>query len=92
MLLVHPIRLGIVEHRVASYTATEAIDAFEVGLHVGFPLALGPTVTAMLKTNRCIYRECGRAICIRRVHVIFQSITCDAHIVLLVKIVKTGAG
>jgi hypothetical protein len=92
MLLVHPVHLRIIERRVASYTAAETVDAFEVRLHVRFPLALGPTVAAVLKTNGRIYRERGRAIRIRRVHVIFQSITCDAHIVLLVKIVKLGAG
>lgn len=92
MFLVHLVCFGIVERRVASYTAAETVDAFEVGLHVGFPLALGPTVAAVLETNGRIDRECGRAIRIRRIRIIFQSITRDAHVVLLVKIVKPGAG
>jgi len=92
MFLVHLVRFGIVERRVASYTTAETVDAFEVGLHIGFPLAFGPTVAAVLETNGRIYRECGGAICIRRIHIIFQSVTCDAHVVLLVKIVKPGAG
>lgn len=92
MFLVHLVCFGIVERRVASYTAAETVNTFEVGLYIRFPLALWPTVAAVLETNGRIDRECGRTIRIRRVRVIFQSVTGDAHVVLLVKIVKAGAG
>ena len=92
MFLVHLVRLGIVERRIALDTAAETVDPFQIGLHVRFPLAFGPAIAAVLETDSGVYRERGGAIRIRRVQIVLHRVARDAHIVLLVKIVELGAG
>jgi len=70
VLLVHLVRLGVVEGLVATDAGAETVDAFEVGFHVRFPLTLGPTIATVLETDRGIYRECRGAIRIRRIDVV----------------------
>ena len=70
VLIVHLVRIGIVEGLVATDARAETVDAFEVGFHVRFPLALGPTIATVLETDRGIYRKCRGAIRIRRVDVV----------------------
>ena len=60
MFLVHLVRLRVIKRRVALHTTTEPINPFQIGFHVGFPLAFGPAITAVLETNGGVYRERGQ--------------------------------
>ena len=91
MFPIHLVRLGIVEDVIAADATTESVNTLQVRLHVGLPLTFGPTVATVLKTDRGIYRECCGAIRIRRIHVILESVTCDAHVIFLVEVVKLEA-
>ena len=90
-LIVHLVRCGIVEGLVAPDATAEAVDAFEIGFYVGLPLAFGPTVATVLETDGGVYGEGGGAILVRRIHIILESVTCDAHVILLVEVVEFEA-
>jgi len=90
-LVIHLVRRGVIEDVVASDATAEAVDAFEIGFHVGLPLAFGPTVATVLETNGGVYGEGGGAILVRRIHIILESVTCDAHVILLVEVIEFEA-
>jgi hypothetical protein len=55
--LIHFIRIGIVLDLVIFHTRAEAIDVFQIRLHVGFPLTFKPGCARVLETNGWFCRE-----------------------------------
>lgn len=90
-LVVHRIRVRVIEFIVALDALAEAIDAFEIGLDVRAPLTGDPGVPALLDAGRCVHgKGCG-AICRRRIHIVAEGVTRDTGVIDLMEIVKFGS-
>lgn len=90
-LVIHAVRVRIVEAVIAFHTLAEAINTLQIGLYVCAPLALYPGVPALLKANRRVHREGRGAIRRRRIHIVAEGVTRDTGVINLVEIVKFGS-
>ena len=90
--LVHDVGLGVVEVLVALDAAAETANAHQVRLDVGAPLGLGPTRSALLKTDGGVGGKGRGTTGCRGVQGVAAGIGADAVVVDLVEIVVAVAG
>ena len=89
--LIQLVRARIIEGLEIGHTATEAINALQISLHICAPLAGGPRSAGHLDTGRGLYRKADGAVRLRRIQIVALGIGCDAHVIDLVKVIKSGA-
>jgi hypothetical protein len=88
--LIHLVGCRIVLHILTTDSSSQTIDIFQIGFYICSPLAFRKTdsSTVLLNASCCIHHECGSTLVKGLAELIPQSITCNAHIINLMEIIK----